>query len=155
MINTNNTTTDTIQKLETKVCGRCGGSGHYSYCQMYGTICFGCAGRKVVFTKRGHATNEYLRKLRSKPASEIQVGDQIQRDSITMGGQLYTAWYTVASIASNLSDRTLRIDLTSKKAGGLLLSNADPELADFLPGRPRPQQRRSGPGHRSSEPGAG
>jgi hypothetical protein len=26
------------------VCGRCGGSGHYSYCSMYGTTCFGCRG---------------------------------------------------------------------------------------------------------------
>jgi len=26
------------------VCGRCGGSGHYSYCQRYGTTCFGCSG---------------------------------------------------------------------------------------------------------------
>jgi hypothetical protein len=25
-------------------CGRCGGSGHYSYCSMYGTTCFGCRG---------------------------------------------------------------------------------------------------------------
>ena len=122
---TSNDTTMT-QTLETKVCGRCGGSGHYSYCQMYGTTCFGCAGRKVVFTKRGLAANEYLRKLRSKPATEINVGDQIQAESITMGGQPYSAWYTVESIAVNLSDRTLRIDLSSKRAGGLLLSNVDP-----------------------------
>jgi len=26
------------------VCGRCGGTGHYSFCQMYGTTCFGCSG---------------------------------------------------------------------------------------------------------------
>lgn len=25
-------------------CTRCGGSGHYSYCQMHGTTCFGCNG---------------------------------------------------------------------------------------------------------------
>lgn len=25
-------------------CGRCGGSGSYSYCQQYGTTCFGCSG---------------------------------------------------------------------------------------------------------------
>lgn len=28
----------------TKECERCGGCGHYSYCQMYGTTCFGCGG---------------------------------------------------------------------------------------------------------------
>lgn len=26
------------------ICNRCGGSGSYSYCQMYGTTCFGCGG---------------------------------------------------------------------------------------------------------------
>lgn len=29
------------------VCGRCGGGGHYSYNQMTGTTCFGCAGHGV------------------------------------------------------------------------------------------------------------
>jgi len=28
----------------TIACGRCGGSGHYSYCAMHGTTCFGCSG---------------------------------------------------------------------------------------------------------------
>lgn len=32
-------------------CGRCGGTGEYSYCQMYGTTCFGCAGRKQAAPK--------------------------------------------------------------------------------------------------------
>jgi hypothetical protein len=27
-----------------KACTRCGGSGHYSYCQMHGTTCFKCGG---------------------------------------------------------------------------------------------------------------
>ena len=31
-----------------EVCGRCGGSGRYSYCQMYGDTCFGCSGKCVV-----------------------------------------------------------------------------------------------------------
>ncbi len=31
-------------KLTLKTCGRCGGGGHYSYCQMHGTTCFGCGG---------------------------------------------------------------------------------------------------------------
>lgn len=31
-------------KLEHRTCTRCGGSGHYSYNQIDGTRCFGCAG---------------------------------------------------------------------------------------------------------------
>lgn len=30
-----------------ETCGRCGGSGEYSYCQRFGTTCFGCEGRGV------------------------------------------------------------------------------------------------------------
>lgn len=39
--------TDTTVKtpiITTRPCGRCGGSGHYSYCERWGTICFGCGG---------------------------------------------------------------------------------------------------------------
>lgn len=33
-----------IPVIATRPCSRCGGSGHYSYCQMYGTRCFKCGG---------------------------------------------------------------------------------------------------------------
>lgn len=32
-------------------CNRCGGGGEYSYCQSYGTTCFGCAGLGVQIPK--------------------------------------------------------------------------------------------------------
>jgi hypothetical protein len=35
----------------TTECSRCGGSGHYSYCQMYGTTCFGCSGSGKMVVK--------------------------------------------------------------------------------------------------------
>lgn len=39
-----------------KPCGRCGGSGKYSFNLMYGTMCFGCEGqRKVPTTASRHA----------------------------------------------------------------------------------------------------
>src|SRR5207249_1748734 len=41
--------------FESETCSRCGGSGHYSYCQRYGTTCFKCGGRTTVLTKRGEA----------------------------------------------------------------------------------------------------
>lgn len=70
-----------MNALETEVCGRCGGTGNYSYCTMYGTTCFKCQGRKRVYTKRGAKALAYLTALRSKPASEIKVGDVILCDS--------------------------------------------------------------------------
>lgn len=39
--------------LETETCGRCGGSGRHSYCQMHGDRCFRCGGRGRTLTKRG------------------------------------------------------------------------------------------------------
>lgn len=34
-----------------QMCPRCGGTGSYSYCQMYGSLCFGCRGQKYVARK--------------------------------------------------------------------------------------------------------
>lgn len=45
----------TASLFETKDCSRCGGSGHYSYCQMHGTRCFRCGGKGYEFTKAGAA----------------------------------------------------------------------------------------------------
>ncbi len=60
--------------LETQTCGRCGGSGSYSYCSGYGTTCFKCHGRKVVFSKRGAAANDFLIRLRQRFTHEITPG---------------------------------------------------------------------------------
>jgi len=35
-----------------KTCSRCGGSGHYSYNQMYGTVCFKCNGMKYLLPRK-------------------------------------------------------------------------------------------------------
>ena len=68
--------------LETKVCGRCGGSGSYSYNSIHGTMCYGCNGKKMVLTKRGAAAAAYLATLRSVPASEVKVGDTVRVESL-------------------------------------------------------------------------
>lgn len=72
-------------RLERETCSRCGGTGHYSYCQMYGTTCFKCGGRKEVLTKRGTEAMKFLKELRSKTAGEVKVGDTIKMGSVTMG----------------------------------------------------------------------
>ncbi len=59
---------------EVTTCSRCGGTGHYSYCQAHGTTCFKCGGTGVVLSKRGHATREYFENLTSIPAHEVKVG---------------------------------------------------------------------------------
>lgn len=41
-----------VIRYETEPCGRCGGSGRYSYNQMTGDRCFKCDGRKTQLTVR-------------------------------------------------------------------------------------------------------
>lgn len=83
------------RELEKKTCGRCGGSGKFSWCAMYGDTCFGCAGRGWTYTKRGAAAALYLEELRSLPAPELKPGLVVVVDGITLGGSPYREWATV------------------------------------------------------------
>ena len=69
-----------LNEFETMSCGRCGGSGQHSYCQMHGTTCFGCGGRGKVYTKRGRAAVAYLVKLRTKKVTDVKAGMFIKID---------------------------------------------------------------------------
>jgi len=64
-----------LERFETTTCGRCGGSGRYSYCLMYGSVCFGCGGSGKKYTKRGAAALAYLKEIRSKRADQFTVGE--------------------------------------------------------------------------------
>lgn len=110
---TNETLTATVEQnpltlaYETEVCGRCGGSGHYSYCQMYGTRCFGCSGKGRVYTKRGTAALAYARTLRTVKASEVQVGWLLWND----GGPFSKAgWFTVTAVGREDGSRYMGKD---------------------------------------------
>jgi hypothetical protein len=102
--NTQPTTTETPaaavepRKLETEVCSRCGGSGHHSYCQRYGTTCFKCHGAGKVYTKRGRAAALYLDAIRSVPAKTLRVGDVIRAGSITADGTPFGKFTKILSI---------------------------------------------------------
>lgn len=45
--------TTTTLRFETESCSRCGGSGQYSFCTMYGSTCFKCGGSKRQYTRAG------------------------------------------------------------------------------------------------------
>jgi hypothetical protein len=91
----NNTTAQPVRKFERVTCTRCGGSGSYSYCQRYGSVCFKCAGSKQILTKRGAAAAAYMNDLLSKRADQLQPGDKVRETGVTNGGDLYMAWFTV------------------------------------------------------------
>ena len=70
-----------VYDMET--CGRCGGSGHYSYNQIHGTVCYGCGGRGKRQTrqaKKALAEIESLRKTFDVPAADLKSGDKIITD---------------------------------------------------------------------------
>lgn len=69
--------------FENVTCGRCGGSGKYSYNMMHGSTCYGCAGKGVVLTKRGIAAQKFLNSLRKIPANKFKVGDLMLCEGVT------------------------------------------------------------------------
>lgn len=77
----------TLQTVfEKETCGRCGGSGHYSYNAFNGTTCFGCGGRKERLTKRGQAASVFYVESCRIPYAEVVVGDTVSFAGITLGG---------------------------------------------------------------------
>ena len=81
--------------FESQTCSRCGGSGHYSYNQIDGTVCYGCGGRGVQLTKRGRAAQEYYNELLKKPIAEIVIGDRLLDGGVPGMPSFSPAWYVV------------------------------------------------------------
>jgi len=73
----------TLIRFETNTCGRCGGSGNYSYNQMHGSTCYGCGGSGLKLTKRSaKVSNERLalrKQLRESVAQDLQLGEKCAR----------------------------------------------------------------------------
>ncbi len=64
--------------IERETCGRCGGTGHYSYNQIEGSRCFGCRGKGTVLTKRGEVVAKWINEQLSMKASEVVAGQTIK-----------------------------------------------------------------------------
>lgn len=81
--------TDKLDRFETEGCSRCGGSGRYSYCQMYGSTCFKCHGAGKVYTKRGAAALALYRGSLMVPAKDMQLGDLLEIDDFFKGKRFF------------------------------------------------------------------
>lgn len=95
--------------FENVACTRCGGSGHYSYCPMYGTTCFKCHGVGAQLTKRGQAAQAFYTRLLSKTTMELNPGDKVYHVSPFPGnpGIHYRAdWHTVTEVYLQTAERT-------------------------------------------------
>lgn len=77
-------------RFESETCSRCGGGGYFQhFAGVWGGRCFKCGGAGKLLTKKGAAANAWLIALRTRKASELEVGQYIRCDRITMGGQSY------------------------------------------------------------------
>src|SRR5437762_14173208 len=89
------------EHFETVTCGRCGGTGHYSYCERYGTTCFKCAGQKVVYTNRGAMARAYFESLLSLKAKDLEVGMKVKALMFNGGDVTGAKWSLITAIEDN------------------------------------------------------
>lgn len=98
--------------IERETCSRCHGSGHYSYNQLTGTLCFKCSGTKLQRTKRGEAVFRFLREMTETTALDVKVGDIVSYDNHFTGRHRFE----IAKIIETapMSDRQRSVVLVSK-----------------------------------------
>ena len=87
-------------RFERKTCTRCGGSGTYSYCQMHGTVCFGCSGSGKQQSRNGKVRRrEYDALL--KAACEINAYFILPGDVIRLPHRGFKRWTRVEGVTIN------------------------------------------------------
>jgi hypothetical protein len=98
------TTTRQIIQFETTECSRCGGTGHYSYNAMDGTICYGCSGRKTQMTRKGAAAFKAYEAAKAtvsnRPVYTARVGDRIYATGAKIGSP--RRWRTVRDLRTRV-----------------------------------------------------
>lgn len=62
---------------EKETCGRCGGTGQYSFNQVDGSRCYGCSGTGQRLTKRGKAAKAFADTLLNLRIDQVQVGQRV------------------------------------------------------------------------------
>lgn len=73
-------------QFETQSCGRCAGSGRYSYCPGYGSQCFSCKGKGTRLSSKGQ---------RAKNAYESQIMEYlgVPAETLIPGNKVFSkAW---------------------------------------------------------------
>jgi hypothetical protein len=60
--------------FENETCGRCAGTGKFSYNQIDGNRCYGCQGSGVKLTKRGAAAKAFFIESQQTPVADLKPG---------------------------------------------------------------------------------
>lgn len=118
--------------FEHTTCGRCGGSGRYSYNQIDGDRCFGCHGTGFALTRRGNAAQAFFTEMLTVRAGDVTVG---MRVNDRMGRK-----FTVAAIERGVAgerivkgDRVPMQTVTFTSAQGNQYGYSDGILLTLIP----------------------
>lgn len=111
-----------VVTFETTTCGRCGGSGSHSYCQMWGSTCFECGGKGRVLSRRGAAAASAFSARRmeqgSLPAEQLVAGDRVIVDG---RWRTVTGWDATRGGSATSNGITTQHGLLSLAARGSLV----------------------------------
>lgn len=94
-------------------CRRCGGSGHYSYNTVHGSVCYGCSGTGWQYTRKAarhaQAYREAVRRQRDALAQDLQPGDRVVK-GLHSQRRKGDQWVTVTEVerTDRESGRSLR-----------------------------------------------
>jgi hypothetical protein len=106
-------TTKTTLNYETKTCGRCGGSGRYSYNTMHGSVCYGCSGRKTVLTRAGAKAQKLVAEFIAANywvlAGDVKVGDVVRYDGVARTVKSVTEPRPGGSSSSTVNGETVTV----------------------------------------------
>jgi hypothetical protein len=78
-------------------CSRCGGSGHYSYCQRFGTTCFKCGGKGIQRTRAAKAAARKVEAIKARHTTTKLALDILPGDRIMVDGKVLTVDTTEVS----------------------------------------------------------
>ena len=117
--------------FQSDACGRCGGTGRYSYNSMHGTMCYGCSGKGTKLTKAGRAAYDFYIASVSKPAREVVVGNKIW-ETLVLGAMIGQGWCRVVE-ASVEENGNILLASNHSKLGRCLFGYAPDALVQVAP----------------------
>lgn len=85
--------------FDVEPCGRCGGSGRYSFNMTHGSVCYGCSGAGKVRTRAAKLAAAKLGEVKPK----IAITDLIPGDQVMLSGR----WWTIIERVEPRSARVL------------------------------------------------
>lgn len=118
--------------FETSTCGRCGGTGSFSWNAVHGSTCYGCRGAGVQLTARGHAARAYFESLLKRRSGDVRPGMLVFWDDLRRAKR----WRTVLSVGPApsyyLNDDRPMVEITVKAGSQRFLPDHELKVVDSM-----------------------